>query len=60
MEQNFKAFDELRKMGYLIGEMIWNFADFATPQGKTNVIFYCYFCWLGMGILEGRMYVLGA
>jgi hypothetical protein len=21
-------------MGFLIGEMIWNFADFATPQGK--------------------------
>ena len=62
MEQNFKAFDELRKMGYLIGEMIWNFADFATPQGKTatNVIFYYYFCWLGMEMLEGRMYVLGA
>ncbi|XP_032789501.2 beta-glucuronidase isoform X1 [Daphnia magna] len=32
MEQNFKAFDQLREMGYLIGEMIWNFADFATPQ----------------------------
>ena len=41
MEQNFKAFDELRKMGYLIGEMIWNFADFATPQGK-NQIGYSY------------------
>lgn len=37
MEENFKAFDQLRQMGYLIGEMIWNFADFATPQGK------CYF-----------------
>ena len=34
MEQNFKAFDQLREMGFLIGEMIWNFADFATPQGK--------------------------
>ncbi|XP_057378859.1 beta-glucuronidase-like isoform X2 [Daphnia carinata] len=32
MEQNFKAFDQLRQMGFLIGEMIWNFADFATPQ----------------------------
>ena len=34
MEQNFKAFDQLRQMGFLIGEMIWNFADFATPQGQ--------------------------
>lgn len=34
MEENFKAFDQLRQMGYLIGEMIWNFADFATPQGQ--------------------------
>ncbi len=34
MEQNFKAFDQLREMGFLIGEMIWNFADFATPQGQ--------------------------
>ena len=34
MEENFKAFDKLRQMGFLIGEMIWNFADFATPQGK--------------------------
>ncbi|EFX75346.1 hypothetical protein DAPPUDRAFT_108006 [Daphnia pulex] len=32
MEQNFKAFDQLREMGFLIGEIIWNFADFATPQ----------------------------
>lgn len=38
MEQNFKAFDQLREMGYLIGEMIWNFADFATPQGKWNIL----------------------
>jgi len=32
MEENFKAFDKLRDMGYLMGEMIWNFADFAVPQ----------------------------
>ncbi|ODN06255.1 Beta-glucuronidase [Orchesella cincta] len=31
--QHFKAFDELREeVPYFIGEMIWNFADFATPQ----------------------------
>lgn len=34
MVQNFEAFDELRSRGYFVGEMIWNFADFATPQGK--------------------------
>nr|XP_045617692.1 beta-glucuronidase-like isoform X2 [Procambarus clarkii] len=32
MIQNFEAFDELRSKGFFIGEMIWNFADFATPQ----------------------------
>lgn len=37
MEENFKAFDQLRSLGYLIGEMIWNFADFAVPQGSTRV-----------------------
>ena len=44
MEQNFKAFDQLREMGFLIGEMIWNFADFATPQGKWY--FYIVLSWL--------------
>ena len=39
MEQNFEAFDQLRAAGYLVGEMIWNFADFATPQGS----FFCLF-----------------
>lgn len=34
MKENFKAFDKLRKEGLLNGEMIWNFADFATAQGK--------------------------
>lgn len=38
MEENFKAFDKLRDMGYLMGEMIWNFADFAVPQGYTRVV----------------------
>ncbi|KAJ9578315.1 hypothetical protein L9F63_005460 [Diploptera punctata] len=32
LKEHFKAFDYLRKQGFLIGEMIWNFADFATPQ----------------------------
>ncbi|XP_068085631.1 beta-glucuronidase isoform X2 [Anabrus simplex] len=30
--QYFRAFDELREMGFFIGELIWNFADFATAQ----------------------------
>ncbi|KAF2368565.1 Glycoside hydrolase family 2 catalytic domain [Trinorchestia longiramus] len=29
---NFVAFDDLRNRGYFMGEMIWNFADFLTPQ----------------------------
>ncbi|XP_045127960.1 beta-glucuronidase-like isoform X2 [Portunus trituberculatus] len=32
MLQNFEAFDKLRSQGFFVGEMIWNFADFATPQ----------------------------
>lgn len=32
LTEHFKAFDALYKEGFLIGEMIWNFADFATPQ----------------------------
>lgn len=34
--EHFKAFDILYKKGFLIGEMIWNFADFNTPQGYTR------------------------
>ena len=32
--ENHKAFDVLRKDGFLIGEHIWNFADFMTVQGE--------------------------
>merc|ERR1712080_87953 len=32
LHQHFIQFDELRKAGYFIGEMIWNFADFMTKQ----------------------------
>jgi len=39
LKEHFKAFDSLYKEGFLIGEMIWNFADFATPQGE---VFYVY------------------
>nr|CAD7195018.1 unnamed protein product [Timema douglasi] len=38
MKRHFKAFDILRKEDYFIGEMIWNFADFATRQDYTRVV----------------------
>lgn len=38
MSRHFKAFDELRKKGWFIGEFIWNFADFKTAQSKN----FCY------------------
>lgn len=40
--EHFKAFDILRKKGFFIGEMIWNFADFNTPQGMLHlyILFY--------------------
>jgi len=34
LSESFKAFDNLRKKGYFIGEMVWNFADFMTAQSK--------------------------
>lgn len=34
LSEHFKAFDNLRKKGWFIGEMIWNFADFRTDQCK--------------------------
>jgi len=36
LKEHFKAFDFMRgskAYSYFIGEMIWNFADFATPEG---------------------------
>ena len=33
MTRYFDAFDITYAKGFLIGEMIWNFADFATKQG---------------------------
>lgn len=38
LTEHFKAFDTLYKEGFLIGEMIWNFADFATPQGEVDYV----------------------
>ncbi|KAJ8963676.1 hypothetical protein NQ314_005469 [Rhamnusium bicolor] len=31
-----RLFDELRAKGWLVGEMIWNFADFRTEQSKQR------------------------
>jgi len=38
MREHFKAFDEMRNNNSVsfIGEMVWNFADFMTKQGKQN------------------------
>ncbi|GLG94718.1 Beta-glucuronidase [Gryllus bimaculatus] len=36
LHEHFKAFDNLRKKGFFIGEMVWNFADFATKQSVTR------------------------
>jgi len=37
LTEHFKSFDFLRRNTSLIGEMIWNFADFNTQQGITRV-----------------------
>ena len=39
MSKHFAVFDALRtaQTPYLIGEMIWNFADFMTAQANTRV-----------------------
>jgi hypothetical protein len=34
IEQYFPVFDKLRKE-FLVGELIWNFADFMTQQGLS-------------------------
>ena len=36
MSNHFKAFDKLRKSIPFIGEFIWNFADFQTPQSIVH------------------------
>ncbi len=37
MTKNFVAFDAIRTEGILVGEMIWNFADFQTTQRVNRV-----------------------
>lgn len=34
MSKHFQAFDKLRSEGFFIGEFIYNYADFNTPQSK--------------------------
>jgi beta-glucosidase/6-phospho-beta-glucosidase/beta-galactosidase len=37
LQEHFKTFDSLIENGVpILGEMIWNFADFKTPQGKKK------------------------
>ncbi|KAG6452779.1 hypothetical protein O3G_MSEX007782 [Manduca sexta] len=36
LSEHFKAFDQLRPEGFFVGEFIWNFADFNTPQSFTR------------------------
>ncbi len=36
LRQSHLAFDDLRAQGILIGEMIWNFADFMTAQSTIR------------------------
>jgi len=40
LQENFKTFNLLVDNGVpLLGEMIWNFADFKTPQGIESIIY---------------------
>ena len=42
LQEYHKVFDNARK-NYLVGEMVWNFADFMTVQGKMIwPIFYLF------------------
>ncbi|CAH1376183.1 unnamed protein product [Tenebrio molitor] len=37
LSKHFEAFDQMREEGFLLGEMIWNFADFKTEQSFLRV-----------------------
>ncbi|XP_059154863.1 beta-glucuronidase-like [Physella acuta] len=37
LEEYHRVFD-VAKQEYLVGEMVWNFADFMTPDGTTRVV----------------------
>ena len=38
LSQYFGVFDRLRDLGMLVGEHVWNFADFMTAQGVTRAM----------------------
>ncbi|KAJ4445543.1 hypothetical protein ANN_12223 [Periplaneta americana] len=42
LKEHFKAFDTLYQDGFLMGEMIWNFADFSTPQDSYLSFYRIY------------------
>lgn len=35
--RHFRAFDDLRRQQFFIGEFVWNFADFKTAQSKPRL-----------------------
>lgn len=44
LQEQFKTFDSLIFNEIpILGEMIWNFADFKTPQGKRILKKYCFY-----------------
>jgi len=38
LSSHFGVFNEMRSRGVLVGEHVWNFADFMTTQGVTRVV----------------------
>ena len=53
IEQYFPVFDKLRKE-FLVGELIWNFADFMTKQGLFSVtyLFFAFVNWTPLLVLD--------
>ena len=39
LSEYHKVFDKLRRE-FLVGEMVWNFADFMTVQGICSYLFF--------------------
>nr|CAD7404711.1 unnamed protein product [Timema poppensis] len=55
LKQHFPVFDKLRGEGFLLGEMIWNFADFQTPQGgQLGAFLECFRGKKGLDSGRGR------
>ena len=40
LNEHFKVFDYHKNNSILFGELIWNFADFMTDQGKNNLLIF--------------------